>query len=179
MTEIQAFKFQTENRLKKTSLNLSELMGEKSQMRKTLLLSRDSKIKGKQSVSKSSLAAPAQIMRSLVKAELSEKVLTTEDRELQEIRNHGGFKAPFNKKLLTKVIGVPQVERIPLTTEFQEFKLRIPKRETTLKSEIISSEAHQLEECKKQFKARELNKKILLEAPQNLEIRKSSEPLVP
>jgi len=50
--------------------------------------------------------------------------LSTEEKELQEIKKHGGFKAKkFNKRLFSQVFGVPTIEKLPSTTEFQEFNL--------------------------------------------------------
>lgn len=41
----------------------------------------------------------------------------------------GAFKArKLNKRLLTSVLGVPHVEKMPITTEFLEFKLRSATR---------------------------------------------------
>ena len=56
---------------------------------------------------------------------------------------------------------------MPITTEFLEFKLHSgtrPSNETPLTTEELA-----LEECKKQFKARELDKRILLQGPKPLE----------
>ena len=91
--------------------------------------------------------------------------------ELNQIKNHGKFKArKLSKKLFSGTIGVTKVERIPATTQFQEFKLQIASKPTVPTTK--TSEELELEECKKnQFKARELNRSIL--APKSIE-RKSA-----
>lgn len=103
------------------------------------------------------------------------KVLSTEELELQKIKEHGQFKArQLNKKLFTQVLGLPTVEKMPCTTEFNEFKLRLNEKKSS-ESLPKSTLDQELEECTKQFKARELNKKILEQKP--LE-RKSAPPVV-
>lgn len=66
---------------------------------------------------------------------------------------------------------------MPCTTEFNEFKLRINEKKAmqTIPTAKPSIEL-ELEECKKQFRARELNKAILEQKPV-LE-RKSAPPVV-
>jgi Cell cycle regulated microtubule associated protein len=102
--------------------------------------------------------------------------LTTEEKEILEIKKHGTFKARrLNKRLFTSVLGVPHVERMPSTTDFMEFKLRIASRENLKPSEVKTSEELAFEECRKKFKARKLNKKILSEVPKQIE-KSISEP---
>jgi hypothetical protein len=72
----------------------------------------------------------------------SEKMLTTEERELLEIKKKGTFKArKLNKDLFKTVIGLPKVEKMPSTTEFQEFKLQVNERKSiTSTTAVLSSE---------------------------------------
>jgi hypothetical protein len=88
-----------------------------------------------------------------------QKSLTTEEMELERIKSHGKFKArPLRKELFTRVTGLPSVERLPCTTDFNEFKLSSHR---VIFERPISTLDQELEECKKQFRARELNKAIL------------------
>jgi hypothetical protein len=67
----------------------------------------------------------------------------------------------LNQALFKKVMGVPKIEKIPATTEFQEFHLRsgsLTKKPVDLTTPVTV-----------QFKARKLNKKILAEKPRSLE----------
>lgn len=58
---------------------------------------------------------------------------------------------------------------MPSTTEFKEFNLKVASRDSLKVTTTLSTETKELEECKKQFKARPLNKNIFTEPPKVLE----------
>lgn len=77
---------------------------------------------------------------------------------------HGGFKArPLKKEIFTKITGLAHVEKMPCTTEFNLFNLR--QKKSSIEESVQSSIDRELEECRKQFKARELKKSILEKNP--------------
>ena len=48
---------------------------------------------------------------------------------MEAIKQHGGFKArKLNIKVIKGVTGVPKVEKMPVTTDFKEFKLGPEKK---------------------------------------------------
>jgi Cell cycle regulated microtubule associated protein len=83
----------------------------------------------------------------------------------------------LNTKLFKSVLGVPKLEKLPSTTEFSEFNLRLnQKRLTESQQPKLTSEELAAIECQKQFKARQLNKKILQAKPSTSIERKSAPP---
>lgn len=57
------------------------------------------------------------------------EIISSEDLILREIQNHGHFKAkPLNKKIFTKVVGVPEKTERTSIHHFDEFNLHTVQR---------------------------------------------------